>query len=210
MTILHLIRHGQTNWNAEGRVQGQSDSQLDATGREQATALRPLIETLSINAIYSSSSLRTRQTTDILAQNLALETNLRDDLREIQLGPWETQLWEDIYQQDPQDVDLFRNNPAEFSRPGCETFAQLRDRGVQALKSIAASESDANVLVVSHGALLKATLSHFAGVPLSELRNIPAFDNCSRSVLTFDDDSHTVVSVGGTAFAETAWADYKE
>ena len=67
---LHLIRHGQTNWNAEKRVQGQSESELDAIGPQQAEGRRPTIESLGIGAVYSSTSLRTRQTTDILAANI--------------------------------------------------------------------------------------------------------------------------------------------
>jgi len=203
---LHLIRHGQTNWNAEGRIQGQSESELDSTGKQQAEARRSSVEALNVDAIYSSSSLRTRQTTDILTENINLPVTYLDSLREIFLGPWETQLWEDI---EPQYSDLalaFRQEPQRFDLRGAESYHALQARGVGAIESIVAQESlNTDVLVVSHGALLLACLAHYAGIDLSQLW-LEAPDNCSHSLLEVCADGQRIVrSVGGVELSATRW-----
>jgi len=207
MTTLHLIRHGETNWNAERRCQGQSESELSLVGKAQAEQCLSLIDQLNITRLYVSSSLRTQQTADILNRNLSLDIHLRDDLKEINLGSWETQLWADIHQQDPHDAEMFHTRPEAFAKKGAETYAQLRERGVSALESIIKSEPGQQILAVSHGALIKTALSHYAGVELAQLRAIPGLDNCSHSVVVaIPDNTRQVKVIGGQAFSETAWA----
>ena len=86
---IHLIRHGQTHWNKERRVQGQSESTLCEEGRQQATALRSVMDQLAIAKVYCSSSIRTRETAEILFGDREVDTEYRDALREIMMGPWE-------------------------------------------------------------------------------------------------------------------------
>ena len=224
MLMLHLIRHGETNWNAERRVQGQSDSVLNSKGQAQAAELRPLIDSLNISAVYSSSNVRTMQTAEILAANLEHEITPVDGLREIRLGEWETQLWEELAEQYPQKVDQFRNHPADFSLEGAETFQQLAERGKAALESIIMEElgahhsdphtddaidndvSEKQILVVSHGAILKATLSLYAGVSMSGMWDAPDLTNCSHSILRADADGHRYVErIGGFDPVDVGW-----
>ena len=83
---LHLIRHGQTNWNEERRIQGQSDSVLTELGIRQAQALGERLRAIDYAAHYSSSSVRTRQTTEHAFPS-ATGVRFLDELREIYLGP---------------------------------------------------------------------------------------------------------------------------
>ena len=207
MTTLHLIRHGQTDWNAERRCQGQSESELDDTGKRQAEERRPHIEQLGITAIYSSSSVRTRQTTQILAKNLSLNVTYLDSLREIFLGSWESRLWDDIKQSDPDRAQAFLEFPHTFSKPDAESYFELRDRGVAALENIIDAEEGGEILVVSHGALLKAAMTHYAPVDLSRIRDVPGLANCSHSVVTSGAQSdRTLHSIAGVALVDTAWS----
>ena len=90
---LHLIRHGQTNWNEERRAQGQSDSKLTKIGKEQAIALGKKIKQIKFDKIFCSSSLRTRQTAELVFPKTELNIEYLDSLREIFLGPWEGKLY---------------------------------------------------------------------------------------------------------------------
>ena len=204
---LHLIRHGQTNWNAEKRVQGQSDSELDTVGRQQAEDRRATVEELGIGAIYSSSSLRTRQTTDILTGNINVPVRYLDSLREIHLGPWETQLWSDLEQTDAEQVTAFKTDPLLFAVSGAESYVELQARGVSAIEGIIEqAKGHENVLVVSHGAILLVLLAHYAGIDFSRLRS-ENLKNCSHSVLEVDVlAQRRVVSLGGISLADSNWA----
>ena len=81
MLNLHLIRHGETGWNREQRIQGQRESELNETGRDQARALQQTVRDLELSAVYVSSAVRTRQTADLLTEWVDLEPVFRDDLR---------------------------------------------------------------------------------------------------------------------------------
>ncbi len=206
MTTIHLVRHGQTHWNAERRCQGQSDSELNAVGEQQAEEKRHEIEQLNITAIYSSTSVRARQTAAILSRKAAPDIIFLDSLREIYLGRWETRLWSDIANEEPDGVTDFQTKPHEFQLAGAENYAECRDRGVAALQQIAQDEPGGRVLVVSHGALLRATMTHFANIELSRLREVPSLGNCSRSVLVSDAAGQLELkSVAGVDLADTAW-----
>lgn len=203
---LHLIRHGQTDWNAEQRCQGQSDSQLDDTGKAQADACRTVVEQLGIDTLYASSSLRTQQTAEILNKEMALDIQLRDDLKEIKLGVWETRLWSEICLQEPDAAEAFQKRPEEFSIEGGETYQQLRERGRTALENIIDTATGKEILIVSHGALIQATLSSYANIDLTRLREVPRLENCSRSVLEVKaDGSRRIVTIADRPFADTAW-----
>lgn len=183
---LHLIRHGETGWNAEGRVQGHADNPLNEVGREQARALRERLAHLRPARIYASSSRRTRETAELAFGHLDLDLIVSDQLREIGLGDWEGQLYQDLEHRHPEAVRLFRQEPHNFRYPGAETFAELQARGLAALADIVAREEPgSDILVVSHGAMIRALLSHYLERPLSRLWEPPRMHNCAHSIIEF-------------------------
>lgn len=211
MLTLHLIRHGQTNYNAERRVQGQFDSVLTETGMQQAEELRPLVETLRLTAIYASSNVRAKHTAEIMTAGLPLEIECRDNLREIFMGPWQHRLWSDVAEKDPEQFTFFMSEPDRFYTEGAETFEELQSRGVAAVEEIISAEfspvSQGNVLIVSHGAILKAILGHYAEVPLREIWAEPHLLNCSHSVVEVNrDGERRVTSISGESLEGTVWA----
>ena len=111
---LHLIRHGQTNWNEEKRIQGQSDSIITELGVSQARALGERLREIDYAAHYSSSSVRTRQTTEH-AFPAASDVRFRDELREIYLGPWEGNLYADMAEREPDSYKHFWEQPHLFA-----------------------------------------------------------------------------------------------
>lgn len=202
---LHLVRHGQTLWNAERRIQGQLDSALDERGREQARALSPALESLDIGAVYCSTSGRARETLSLAMARPPEPVRYRDELREIRLGTWQGRLWAEVERECPAMVEALRGADEAFDVEGSESYAGLQRRGVAALERIVAEAAAETVLVVSHGALIKAVLAHYAGHPLATLRDLPSLPNCSRSVVLASDGRREVVSVAGRALEGSDW-----
>lgn len=186
MTRLHLIRHGESNWNAEGRIQGQAESVLTDLGRQQAQQLGAELQALRIGRVFCSSSLRTRQTAAILFAEVADTITYLDELREINLTPWEGRLYREIEALHPELLHCFRNLPEQFKLEGAETFAELQARGLAALTAIVAACRGEEIAIVSHGALIRAVLCHYEGRPLSALWEPPRLHNCAHSIVELD------------------------
>ena len=118
---LHLIRHGQTDWNEERRVQGQSESRLTELGKQQARELGEKIKQVDYGKVYCSSSLRTRQTADQAFNETGIAIEYLDSLREIHLGPWEGKLYVEVEKSDPESYQHFWQTPHLFKVPGRRT-----------------------------------------------------------------------------------------
>jgi broad specificity phosphatase PhoE len=187
---LHLIRHGETDWNAIRRVQGQMESRLTGLGKQQAAELAAQLQSYAIGRVFCSSSVRTRETADILFSASQPPMLYQDNLREIHLGPWEGTLYDDLAHQDPQQFHYFWNAPHQFSVTGAESFRQLQQRGVDAVQQIVAQTAEEDVAIVSHGALIKSVLCHFEQRPLAKLWDPPRLHNCAHSIMEFDRKGH--------------------
>ena len=187
---LHLIRHGETNWNKERRAQGQSESHLTDLGIQQAKELGQRISHLEFDKIYCSSSLRTRQTAEHAFPESTIEINYLDELREIFLGPWEGHLYEDLAQREPESHRHFWEQPHLFQVSGAESFFELQQRAIDAVAKIetthrAGSASGRKVAIVSHGALIKSYLCHVEGRSMDQLWAPPRMHNCAHSIVAF-------------------------
>lgn len=102
MTIIHLIRHGQTVSNLEKRFQGQSESHLTELGIQQAKKISATLKDIEFDAVYSSSSIRACETTAIILNGHKVKFNKMDALKEIYLGDWEAALYGEIKEKQPQ------------------------------------------------------------------------------------------------------------
>jgi len=185
VTQLYLVRHGETDWNAEGRFQGQLNSNLTETGMQQARVRSEEMRAMNFAAKYCSTSDRTRQTIHGLLDGEVNSVEYRDELREIMLGPWQGKLSKEMALENPEQYAHYTKAPDQFQLAGAETFRQLQNRGVNALEKIADAHQGQQVLVVSHGAIIKASLLHWMGWPLAQIWEKPNIPNCSCSVLEF-------------------------
>jgi len=154
---LYLLRHGETAWNLERRMQGSKDSALTARGRAQASAMgRALAAELAREpgpTLFLRSPLgRTRETASIVGRELGLDAaEWRDDprLAELRYGDWEGSTWAEIEVDHPDAMARWRADPEGFCPPGGETHFDLRRRAAAALADIIASGT--RTVVVSHG-----------------------------------------------------------
>lgn len=176
-----FIRHGQTNWNRDERLQGSSDIPLNDHGRQQAADAVAVLRATGTqwDAIVSSPLSRARETAEIIAAGLGIELGPSyDELIERHYGDGEGATAEDIAAKWP-----------DHNYPGLESLPSVIARATRALDQIADTYGDKNVVIVCHGTLIRYTLSEFAGYKFDGIRN--------GSVATFerDGDSWRVLSV---------------
>jgi broad specificity phosphatase PhoE len=185
MTQLLLIRHGQSTWNAIGRIQGWADPPLDETGREQAHKLasRLVAEEHNIAALYSSPLLRAGQTAEAIGHALGLAVQADDRLKENNVGQITGLNDAEVNQHFPEWVAQFNRPGNEYiTPPGGEDRDHFVRRAAAAMADIVARHPDQTVVVVSHGGTLGVYLAHLMEIPIR--RRLPfQFDNASVSIV---------------------------
>ena len=160
--MLLLARHGETDWNRDGRFQGHADPPLNERGRRQARAHAELLAGEPIEAVYSSDLLRAQETAQIVATQLGLEVVVDPQLRERDVGEWSGLTRAEIDERFPNQIQAWREGRAVVG----ETREALSERVLAAARRISAAHPDGVVLVVSHGGALRM-LRHAAGEDLS-------------------------------------------
>lgn len=150
MPSITLIRHGETDWNIEGRYQGQADPPLNSQGLLQAQNLVQELRDSSLNIMYSSPLKRTRQTADILAGSLNIPVIDEPRLMEIHQGDWQTRLRSEIEALYPELFSEWETNPWMVTPPGGEHLSEVQSRVYAALDEIIRVESHSKIGVVTH------------------------------------------------------------
>ncbi|MBV1930097.1 MAG: histidine phosphatase family protein [Porticoccaceae bacterium] len=195
MTRLHLIRHGETDWNAEGRIQGQMESVLSELGQNQARELQKNLQAFEFDRVFCSSSTRARQTADLALAHIDQPFTYLDALREIYLARWEGYLYSEIEADDPVALNAFRHTPDSFDVEGAETFSDLQNRALLAVNEIIEQHRGQELVIVSHGAWIKSVLCHYEGRPLSNFWEPPRMHNCCHSIVEIaaDGDAGNII-----------------
>jgi alpha-ribazole phosphatase len=192
MTMFYLVRHGQTDWNKEGRYQGQADTPLNAAGEEQARLLAGKFDGIQIDAVYSSDLQRARRTAEAIGQALQLPVQLDVRLREINHGVWEGMLFTDIMRQYAAEIKEREMNPLEARAPGGESVLEVAERVLTAAESIAIMHPDETVILVSHGLALAVLACAGHGYPLTEVfKHVP--ENAQPDLIEWIPDSKRVI-----------------
>jgi 2,3-bisphosphoglycerate-dependent phosphoglycerate mutase len=178
MTEILLIRHGETLWNREARMQGQNDSPLTPTGLEQARKLARRLKTVTFTALYSSDLGRAHQTARCIADETGHEVIADQGLRERSFGIFEGLTNAEIQVKHPEDYALFAKRIADYRMPGGESAAEFRKRVMSTIEGIAGRHGGETIVVVSHGLVLDALYRTATKMPLEVQRGFPLL-NCS-------------------------------
>lgn len=155
---LLLVRHGQSEWNASHRLQGQADIGLSDHGRHQSDTLRPVIETIKPCRAISSDLQRVRDTAKRIG---ARDPVFTEQLREIDVGEWTGRTIEDIEASDPDGYLGWR--AGRQTPPGGETWDDFAGR-IQTVITAEKEDPCENLLVVCHGGVIRAILQRFLGL----------------------------------------------
>jgi probable phosphoglycerate mutase len=165
-TTLILVRHGETEWNLAGRIQGRLDSQLTPLGVEQGKRAAERLARLPIAAVYASDTGRARHTGELLATPHGLAVRVNEDLRERCYGDFEGLTLEELRQRDADAVARWLADRQRLAPPGGETQPDLSRRVMAALHSIAADHSGDAVAVAAHGGPIKSALFAILAIPI--------------------------------------------
>jgi broad specificity phosphatase PhoE len=163
MTLLYLIRHARSTWNAQGRWQGQADPPLDEIGLKQAQALAKHLRGEPLLAVYSSPLQRARQTAEAVAAEHGLPVQADDRLKERNVGQWSGLTEAQVREQFP---DHFKPDWWLHGPPGGESQTDLNARTVAVFAEVVAAHPEGSVAVVSHGGTLNSYLLSTLNVPL--------------------------------------------
>ncbi|MCP3871202.1 MAG: histidine phosphatase family protein [Gammaproteobacteria bacterium] len=172
-TRIIIVRHGETEWNKENRLQGNRNSPLTPAGLKQADAARKALVQYELDCAYVSPLERAIETSKIILKERGLEAVIQDDLREISLGPWEGRTRQETALSHPKEYMDFLARPHVFSLEGADTFQALQQRVVGGFESIFDTRKYSNILVVSHWVAIKVALAYYSSIPLSDLSSIP-------------------------------------
>jgi len=186
-TRVVLIRHGETHWNREGRIQGyHGDSPLTPAGREQVRSLGERMAREGADLLYSSDSGRTRETADPIVAATGLQVIHDRELRERAYGVFEGCRYAEVPSRFAEEYERFRSRDPHYVPPGGESAAQFRERILSALRRIAGGATGRCVAVVTHGGVLGILYREAMGMPLEAPRNYP-IANASLNRLRFAD-----------------------
>jgi probable phosphoglycerate mutase len=196
-TIL-LIRHGETDWNREKRLQGFIDIGLNAIGIEQAKLLASVLQSESIDAAYASDLVRAYDTAHTIAQHHQLEVLKDPSLRERCYGEIQGKTYAEIAVTHPENYEAWVTRNAHFQPQDGESLQQFYDRVINGLKNIAKQHLGQTILVVAHGGVLDCVYRAAENIPLSEKRKIELL-NTSLNRLKFDGEKFQIISWGDTS-----------
>ncbi len=179
--IIYLVRHGETDWNRAGRLQGQTDIELNEKGREQAAMLRGKLSEVELDAAFSSSLTRAKQTRQIILEERNIPAWDEPLLKEMNFGQWEGDMLKEIRANEDHPLhDLFVQ-PGRYAAPRtAESFENLYSRTWKFMneKLRPLETAYGHVLIVAHGGAGRSILNPLADVPVERFWEKP-MGNCA-------------------------------
>jgi len=204
-----LIRHGESVWNGERRIQGNQDPVLSARGRRQADLVAAHISgrfPKSPAAIYTSPLRRAAETAERIGRAVGLPVIPEPDLREMCLGTWEGMTVSEIRAAFPGSYERWLLDPLAHPAPGGEHLEAFARRVTGAFDRMRVARPGADLILVSHGGAIRALLCHILGLPIRSLFRIKQ-DNTALNIVDVDDATRRVAQINDTCHLAEAGTD---
>jgi broad specificity phosphatase PhoE len=179
---LFAVRHGITDWNALGRIQGHSQSELTDTGRKQAEATSDRLAAERIDAIYSSDLDRAMDTARAIARPHGLSVHADARLREAAYGEWEGRTMDELRMLYPETVTQWLTEPVAVAPTGGESLEQVASRVESLLEELRDRPAEEQIVVVGHGGSIRALVCLALNLPQGYSRRVRV-DTASLSVV---------------------------
>lgn len=182
-----LIRHGQTDWNLEERIQGQIDICLNHNGKYQSQCLYNYLKDEVFDRLLTSPLKRARETAEIILGDRLLNLELVPSLQEISHGDWEGRLESELSQLYAYQFHLWKTDPLSCCKPNGETLHQFRERVVSAWEKLIQEcfeDCYRNILVVAHKFTIQVILCHICGLDINLLDSFPQ-ENCAINIINY-------------------------
>lgn len=185
---IFLLRHAESVWNKERRVQGRKDPGLSENGKRQAKATASRLKKEGIEVIYSSGLKRCAQTAGIIALRTGAEVKFRPEIEEIILGVWQGKTMDEVKRLYPKSYAAWLKAPSKAKIPGWEGVPKFRKRVNRAFRSILGENSAENICVVTHWGVIAAYLAKTLNADFDHIFQRIRVDNCGISKISYENE----------------------
>jgi len=197
---LYIVRHGETNENLNHVIQGQTDSSLNETGKQQAKNISEKLKNIKFDNIFSSDLSRAKETADIIAINRQIAIQTTKSLRERNWGRLEGKSTELAHQIEKLKAKLTENEKNTYKpHPEIESDEEIISRFITFLREIAVGYKGKTILIVGHGGLNRTILFHFLNMDLNGFWKIKQ-DNCCLNIIDLNKPASRVSLLNSTCF----------
>ncbi len=186
MKKIYLLRHGQSEGNNTGIIQGTVDTKLTEKGKEQARLSAKRLKDAKIDKIYCSELSRAKDTADIIGQELGVEVEAVPEFYELSFGIWEGMDFEEVKSQHKEDFELWKKSPHLFKKDGFEGIEAGKERMLRGFERIKKEDGVENILIVSHGSSIKSLIIGLLDAESSLYRHL-VMANAGLSLLEIGD-----------------------
>lgn len=198
MTLVILVRHGQTEWNRVERFRGRADVPLNSFGLAQAEATgRRVAAEWEVEAVYTSPLSRSVNTAEAIARHFSLPVQTHPGLIDIDYGQWQGLTPEEARQRWPAEVEAWYHAPERTHIPGGETLDELRARGMAAVVELTSRHQGQAIVLVGHTVINRAILLGVLGLGNERFWHLRQ-DTCAINVFEAEEGDYTVVSLNDT------------
>lgn len=200
MLNIYLTRHGETQWNIENRLQGSKNSQLTDKGIEHAIMLGDRLRNIDFSAIYTSPLERALQTANYIKSDKDVPIYTIENLKEMNFGDWEGKTKDEI-----EAVDNYKNEYHNFwhipqmynHKPhNGEGLITFKRRVEEVLSKVISSNSDGNILIVTHAVVIKAILSFTMDISTDKMWDPPFIHGTSLTIFKWDGEQFNFKMIG--------------
>ena len=206
-TRIIAVRHGETSWNVDARIQGQTDIDLNDTGRWQARRVGQALAAEPISAVYSSDLMRAHETARSIGQAAGISVIPHKGLRERSFGSFEGKTFDEIHRQWPEQAQNWRKRLPEWQPPeGGESLLELRERVGRTVQELAARHPGGQIVLVAHGGVLDALYRIATGQAVNSPRTWE-LPNGAINRLLWSPEGFTLVGWSDTQHLDDAPAD---
>jgi alpha-ribazole phosphatase len=200
---LLLVRHGETDWNAAKRFQGQADIPLNRTGQRQAAAVARVLQRDTVQAIIASDLLRAQETARVIAVPLQLTMDLDSRWREMAFGDWEGLTYDVLQHRHPKRLAAWYDDPLQVAPPNGETLTHVANRVRAAWHDLRARYANQTTVLVAHGGPLRLLLCLALGLPPGAHWHFAVDPAALSELLVYGQDA-TLIRLNDTAHMRAA------
>ncbi|SHJ53428.1 probable phosphoglycerate mutase [Dethiosulfatibacter aminovorans DSM 17477] len=195
---VYITRHGETEWNIQGKIQGFLDSPLTEQGLWGADRLSEAIKAKKIDYIIASPLMRAFRTAKIAAGDSNIPVLTSDSLKEINCGDFQGYGFKEVWEVYPELKDIIKMDPYNFKYPGGESLKEFNERVIGGFESILEEYKDSNILLVGHGGTIKCITNYIFKEGDSKSWFVNVVDNCSLTEFDYDSGEFTLVDFNNT------------
>ncbi len=200
-TEIYLIRHGETTWNFEKKIQGQLDSPLTDIGIQQGHLLGERMIKINPDVIYTSNLKRAIDTANLLNENIKKEIVVLPSLKERNWGIFQGATWERIKNFYPKQYKFYKNDSKNYVVPNGESYAQVLKRITDTLDFLVSKKKYRKIVIVTHGGIISPLIREILSLPYESYRRL-RISNSSITKLVYNELGTSIITIGDISHLE--------